>query len=398
MTRRHFAPIIPAAALATAPTLSAQAPRRPRVAAIVTEYRFYSHADVLCGRLISGYSVNGKHQKPRTDLVSLWVAQTPQNDMSREIASRTGLAIYPTIEKALTLGGDSLAVDAVLFVGEHGNYPDNELGQKLYPRYELFQEILDVFRKSKRSVPTFFDKHLSYSWEKAKKIYDDARALRVPLMAGTSTTLTFRRPELHYAPGVELDRACVVGYGPTDAYGFHLLEVLECMVERRKGGETGVRAVRMVEGQAVWSDVDRALFDAAAGKLPKKSPGRPEAEAKSPVRFEIEYIDGLRADVYLLDGYTDQWTYAGRRKDGQIDATHFSLGYQSRSLPHFDGLAFQIENLFLGAKPVNPLERTLLTTGTLALLFESKRRKGQRVETPMLNIRYATPDGWHQTE
>jgi hypothetical protein len=390
MNRRHFLSLPTLAGAATA------APRRPRLAAVVTEYRWYSHADVICGRLMAGYSANGRYTPARTQLVSLYVAQTPPNDMSREVANRNNVAIYPTIAEALRLGGQRLAVDGVVFIGEHGTYPDNELGQNLYPRFELFQEILEVYRRDGRAVPTFFDKHLSYSWEKAKKIYDDARALKVPLMAGSSTTLTIRRPELTYPIGVDLDGACVVGYGPTDAYGFHLLEVLQCMVERRKGGETGVKAVRMIEGEDVWRRPADGLLEAAVSRLPDK-PEKPMADlVKAPVLFEIDYESGLSARVYLLNGYTQQWAFAGKRADGRIESTHFSLGYLTRSLPHFDGLTFAIEELMLGRAPINPLERTLLTTGTLAQLFESKRQGGARIETPMLSIRYDAPTGWHQ--
>ena len=64
---------------------------------------------------------------------------------------------------ALTLGTGKLAVDGVLLIGEHGNYPRNDSGQILYPRYELMEQIVSVFRKTGRSVPVFNDKHLSYS-------------------------------------------------------------------------------------------------------------------------------------------------------------------------------------------------------------------------------------------
>ena len=46
------------------------------------------------------------------------------------------MKIYPTIAEALTLGGGKLAVDGVVLVGEHGNYPKNEKGQTKYPRYD----------------------------------------------------------------------------------------------------------------------------------------------------------------------------------------------------------------------------------------------------------------------
>src|SRR5438552_3464292 len=80
-------------------------------------------------------------------------------------ATSPGGSLYPNIRQALTLGGDTLAVDGVVFIGEHGNYPTNEMGQKLYPRFEMYSEILDIYERSSRRVPTFFDKHFSYSWD-----------------------------------------------------------------------------------------------------------------------------------------------------------------------------------------------------------------------------------------
>ena len=70
---------------------------------------------------------------------------------------------------ALTDGGRTLSVDGILLIGEHGTYPRNEKGQTLYPRYEFFAQIIDVFRKSGRSVPIFNDKHLSWSWDHAAR-------------------------------------------------------------------------------------------------------------------------------------------------------------------------------------------------------------------------------------
>jgi hypothetical protein len=71
-------------------------------------------------------------------------------------------------------------------------------------------------------------------------------------------------------------------------------------------------------------------------------------------------------------------------------ASHFGFPEKGhRALPHFDGLVHSIEEMFVSGKPFYPVERTLLTTGALAFLFES-RGKG-RVETPELNIRYRAP-------
>ena len=93
-----------------------------------------------------------------------------QDDLSRDRAARfPAMKIYPTIAEALTCGTGKLAVDGVVVVGEHGDYPKTPKGQVQYPRYRFFEEIVAVFRSSGRSVPMFNDKHLSWNWEWAKK-------------------------------------------------------------------------------------------------------------------------------------------------------------------------------------------------------------------------------------
>src|SRR5436190_23830282 len=99
-------------------------PERPKLAAIVTTYFKYSHAQHIVDRLLDGYGWNGTHHYPAMDLVSLYVDQVGANDLSRERAARhAAMKIYPAIAEALTLGGGKLAVGGVVIVGEHGNYP-----------------------------------------------------------------------------------------------------------------------------------------------------------------------------------------------------------------------------------------------------------------------------------
>lgn len=390
ITRRHAAGLTALAPLAWAK-------RAPRIAAIVTEYRHWSHADVIVGRLLGGNSANGVWQAPRTQMVSLYTDQVPSNDMSRDLAARHGFRIFPTIREALCEGGSKLSVDAIVFVGEHGNYPFNDAGQHLYPRFELFNQILDVIESSGRPVPIVNDKHLSYSWEKAKAMYDRARKLRVPLMAGSSIPVTIREPRLQYPLGTKLEGALALGYGPLDAYGFHTLEVLQCMAERRGAkGETGVASVRMLNGPAVWAWHDSAegawtqpLLQAAIDRCPSKTK-LPLKDAKNPVAFVVNYRDGLPGAAYMLDGVVSDWSFAGKAAS-KIESTYFGLASKARPLPHFDGFVRCIEDFFLTGRPLYPVERTLLTTGILAAAFESKRRQGALVETPELNVAYAAP-------
>lgn len=103
------------------------------------------------------------------------------------------IPVTRSITEALT-DGNKLAVEGVLLIGEHGNYPRNDKQQILYPRYEFMEEIVRVFRKTGQSVPVFNDKHLSYSWEKAKKMFDWSRELKFAFMAGSSLPVTWRAP------------------------------------------------------------------------------------------------------------------------------------------------------------------------------------------------------------
>jgi hypothetical protein len=375
---------------------AAVSPAKPRVAAIVTSYYYYSHADVIVGRILDGYLPNGKRVEPRTRIVSMYTDQVAEKDLSRGLSAKHGFPIYPTVAEALTLGGDSLAVDAVLLVGEHGNYPTNERGQKLYPRHELMGRIVEVFRKSGRSVPLFCDKHLSYSWEKAGEMYRWSRELKFPFMAGSSIPVTVRRPELELEQGCRIEHAVGVGYADLDAYGFHTLEGLQCMVERRNGGEKGVAAVRWLEGDAVWNWRDgegrwsAPLLDAALAVSKTSKPGTPEKNVKQPVAFLLEYRDGLRAACYLLTGQHEDFLFAGKLKGRSAPVATNFLMETERKLPHFDGLVHCIEEMFVTRRAVYPVERTLLTSQVLSLLFESREKKA-RVETPQLNVSYRVP-------
>src|SRR5262245_57499886 len=204
-----------------------------KIAAIITEYRKWSHADVIVGKMLEGYMYDGK-EKPNLQVVSMYVDQFPERDMSRGLAAKYKFKICDSIEEALLLGGNKLAVEGVVNIGEHGNYPNNDKGQKLYPRRRFFEEVCKVFEKTKQSVPVFNDKHLAATWEDAKWMYDKARELFVPFMAGSSIPLTWRKPELKLLLNCEIESAVQIGYGPVEGYGFHALEALQCRIERRK--------------------------------------------------------------------------------------------------------------------------------------------------------------------
>jgi hypothetical protein len=175
--------------------------RRPKIAAIVTEYRKFSHGQHIVDRFLEGYGWNSKHHYPPMDLVSLYVDQVKENDLSRERAARfPQMKLYPTIADALTLGGSDLAVDGVLLIGEHGDYPLNEKGQRLWPRYEMYRQIVSVYRTTGKRAPIFNDKHLSWRWDWAVEMVEKAATapVAVPAMVAECGSASATEERLAY--------------------------------------------------------------------------------------------------------------------------------------------------------------------------------------------------------
>jgi len=416
ISRRTVLAAAPAAAalsMTGCGVLANQTAKRPRIAALVTEVRRLSHGEVILDRFLEGFGWESGHHHPQVDLVSLYVDQFPEGDLSRERAARfPQLKIYPSVAEALTCGGEKLAVDGVMIIGEHGKYPVNEKGQTLYPRYEFFQQTVDVFSKNGRVVPVFNDKHLSWNWELCAKMALTARCMGIPLMAGSSLPVTWRIPSVEMPDEAEVEEAMAIGNGNPDSYDFHALETIQCFVERRKDGETGVVRLEALRGDVVWKALaagswsaggwDPTLFEACLCRSHTLTPARegfnhvyptPEDMArivKDPVAYRFEYADRLKATMLLLNGLVGDITFAARIK-GQSEplSTLMYLGGSNDTQPfNFDALVWNIEQFFLTRKVPYPLERTLLTSGLVAAGIESLHRKGGWIDTPHLEISY----------
>ena len=385
-------------------------PERKKIAAIVTTYFQGSHADLIASKFLEGFpTVNGLIS-PSVDLVSIYMDQVHGADVGMAAAQAHGITVYPSIRSALTLVPPSqahwptaadwqdgeLAVDGILLIGEHGDYARNEKEQRLYPRRHFFEQICGVFASSDRSVPVFNDKHLAFNWRDAMWMYTRAQELGVPFMAGSSLPVVERSPELEHEIGATITDAVSVGYINSyvtglDSYGSHALETLQCMIERRSGGETGIAAVQCLEGDAVWTaghnDVwSRELAEAAVDRVQPKAAGHMEDNCTNPAAFLLDYSDGLRATVLLLPGHLRGFGYAARANEA-IVSTGLNPG-ADRHQP-FSYLGLNVQEMFLTGEPQYPVERTLLVTGALEALMESRHSDHARIETPHLNISYS---------
>ena len=385
-----------------------QTPRK-KLAVITTEWRYHSHAWHMAERFLVGYPINGRWHRPAFDVVSAYVDQFPEKDLARKRSSEFGFKIYPSIAEALRCGGDKMAVDAVLIIGEHGDYPKTEFEQTKYPRYEFFKQVTDIYRKDGKTAPVFNDKHLSWKWEWAKEMVDISRELNFAFCAGSSLPVTWRMPAIEMPLGQEVEELMSVAIGGIDSYDFHALEVIQCMAERRRGGETGVASMQALRGEAVWKAMETGswekggwnprLFEACLTRShtlaqPESFSDRFPTSAqmrewvKDPIAYRFDYNDGTKATMLLMNGLVGDFTFAAKLKNQDEPlSTLFHLP-PNPNVVYSASLMSKAEETFVNHKSPYPIERTLLTSGLVEAAVRSLGRGQKRLPTPYLDIRY----------
>ena len=383
------------------PLTSAASKRNPQkksVAAVVTIYRKNSHTDVLIGKILEGWEQNGG-PGPDLELASMYVDQFPDDDMARDMSSKFGFTIHDSIEQAITLGQNDVAVDGIISVGEHGEYPWNDLGQHLYPRRRFFAEIADTLEKHDRIVPVFNDKHPGPVWEDAKWMYDRARQLKIPFMAGSSLPVSFRKPDFSLPWQSELEGSLAIGYSGLDIYGFHTLDYLQSIIERRNCEHQGVRWVQCLPGSHLKrliaeNVIRRDLLERILEVTPTSDEDLLSMDPDSFSIFLIQYRDGLLAPVLMLEGFSQAISAIVKVK-GDEPIGGVTEERSEPRYPHFAYLLKGIEQMIHTGQPAYPVERTLLTAGMLDCLLTSRSQNGRKRKTPELAINYQAVDYPH---
>jgi len=408
LSRRSFLVSTASAAALLGAPIHAAPTRRKTIALIGTEVRLHSHAQHFIDRFLVGYGWNGGWRRPELDLVSLYIDQHPQGDLSLTTAARHKVPIYPTVAEALTRGTGKLAVDGVVVIAEHGQYPKTAIGQTRYPRYQFFKEIVKVFEDSGRSAPVFNDKHLSTEWSECVEMVADARRLGFPFQAGSSLPVTRRMPAIDLPVGTRMVESVCVAYGGPDSYDIHGLETAQCMSERRKGGEVGIQRVTALRGEPFWNRVaqrpeTRRLVESALSRshnLPVKDGYPTDPVTLNWARrvfpngwgYFIEHRDGFHTTLAMVD--IRDFNYAGLDRSGRIHSCQMYLPmptHGSTTADFFNPQIRHIERMVLTGRQPYPVERTLLTSGMTLAGVQSLHR-GTPVETPEMAVRYSVPN------
>ena len=385
--------------------------RKPRIAFLGSSVYRHSHAQHFLDRLTVGYTWAGKWRAPSVEVAGVYIDQFPgDRDLARHRIAKHKLRQFPTIAEALTLGGNQLAVDGVVIIAEHGDYPKNELGQKLYPRYRWFKEVVKVFEDSGRSVPVFNDKHLSTDWDECVEMVADSQRLGFAFLAGSSLPVTWRHPSIDMPYNADLQESVCVAYGGPDSYDIHALETAQCMSERRRGGEVGIESVHAVRGDKVWEILDRddrkVTRELAVSAMTRSHSypvegGFPVTRIDyewfrktnpKPLAYFIEHRDGFRTSMFMTR--INDFNYAGRLRDGSTVSCQMYLpmpGRGSSMADFFNPLTGHIEDTILNRRAPYPVERTLLTSGMVIAGVKSLHAGEVPVATPQMKVKYQGP-------
>jgi len=392
--RRRFLASAAGLSLSAGRTAAAVRAGRSPLAVLGTVYRPLSCLSHIAGRFLHGYP-----QLPSHYVYALWLDQVPDNDLSRDLAQTFGFRRARTVHDALT--GGRRGVDGVLLVAEHGNYPRNDDGQVLYPRFEIFAQMVAAFHETKSAAPVYVARQLSHDFGRARQMVAWSRELGFPLMAGSPLPFTRRSGDLQHADG-PVAEAVVAGFGPVEVGGFDGLEALQCLVECRRGGETGVAAVTCLTGREVWRAGDAGrwswrLLDAALSHSVTANLGDVRANtgtmavggmpATPAIALLVEYADGTRGTALLLNGHVQDMTAAVF--DGKSIRSGAFEVLPPPGCRHYDRLVSVLDEYFATGRPSAPIERTLLTTGIITAAMQSRANRGERVETPHLAIGYS---------
>ena len=271
---------------------------------------------MIVGKYLEGFNQDEQPPYPRSKIVSMFTEQIPKKDISRDRAKKYNVPIFRTVADALTHGRRSTRRRWRASHRRAWRLPDQRQGA------EALSALRDVPQDhgrlpSKAGAPSLSSTTSICPGASVRpSAWSTSRAnCAFPCSPGLLRRSPGAIPAVDAPFGEKQNHAVAISYSGLDIYGFHVLEALQCMVERRKGGETGVRAVQCLQNQACWNFIEenawaKKLFDTALTHSNTRKPGNPRDLVKEPAVFVIDYNDGLKAAAFLMTGMVEDFTVA----------------------------------------------------------------------------------------
>jgi hypothetical protein len=221
-----------------------------------------------------------------------------------------------------------------------------------------------------------------------------------------------------------------VAYGGVDSYDFHSLECIQCLAERRKGGETGVSWVEALRGQEVWDTMELGSWDDGGwslkllescltrshtlqqarkdekkegnlgGSFCKRFPSFQEMReiVDDPIAYRFQYTDGTRGTMLLLNKLVADFNVAAKLvgRDDLLSCQMYLDAGRAPDVPNnvqYSSLTMSnAEKLFLSNESQYPIERTLMTGGIVEAGCQSLTLKKKILTPHMAGLTYTAPE------
>jgi hypothetical protein len=355
------------------------------ITCIVEEFAPGMPAQQLLDRFLLGYPRDGEfHRLEHCAISAHLLGAETENAWFDARVKEHGLIFETDLERAIT-GADALAV---IWRGGGADAQD-----------AIIQRVLN------RAAPgacCFVHGVLGTNLAAARAHAALATSRGIRLLAGTPMSVTWRLPDLELPAGAAVKDALIVVQGASPGSELDGLEGILPILERRRGGEPGVRAVRSVSGEGLWqSGRDRGWsWDLLAAALSRSdSPlgdsvmdGRTQdlvglglipKLARDPRGWLIEHRDGLRSSILVLDGVVADCNIALQLSNGAVLSAQ--LYRPPKPAQHqFSRLAAVVEDFFQGGSPPWSVQRSILTAGLLEAFRSASARRGEPLETPLL--------------
>lgn len=353
---------------------------------LVEEFKVPSPAQQLLDRFLIGYPRDGIFRRAQGRRIFLRVADDNKADAG-EVARREK-------DFGLARSAQVTETDAVVMVWA---------GTGAKANGSLLKETVNAARAG---TNCFVHGALANTLAEARQIAALTAERKVKLVAGTPLPVTWRLPDVQVPRGTSLKEALVVVQGPPHTAEFHGLEILLSLVERRQGGESGIRSVQSLRPATFWKHVTPENWTwpllAAAISRSNHPQGDPVTDgrtqdlvglgllpklAREPRGWLIEHRDGLRSAILILDGAIADYDFAVRTTEGAI------LSAQIYRPPapadhQFSALTAVVEDFLRGGQTPWPIERNILEAGLLEVFGGAGANSEEAIETPALAIPY----------
>ncbi|MBU6401544.1 MAG: hypothetical protein KGS61_14600 [Verrucomicrobia bacterium] len=388
-----------------------------RIAFVLEEFALRTPAQQLLDRFLAGYPREGAfHRLEKVD-ISVHVASGAAGNADIERRVRDfGLRVRPNLSEAVA------EADAVVVAWRGRGAEANEA---------LLREVL---QRVPASAPVFVCGALANSLAAAREfralaatrqtlahrmgegdrrpgkglstgaISDIAPSGNLALLSGTATAVTYRLPDIDLPSRARVKEALIVVQGPTPDAELDALEGLLPILERRRGGETGVASVRYLEGEGVWRAREERqwperLLVAAISRSdsPQGDPvkdGRTQdivglglvpGLARNPRGWLLRHRDGVRTAILVLDGVVADNNFAVATADGAVISAQLYRPAEPAQA-HFNLLAAAVEDFFRSGRAPWPPTRDLLVAGLLGAFRSPESRSGRVFATPDLRV------------